>query len=78
MKGEQRLGILQNYSNLSTWPVKSGEFLHGRIILSDSSLVQAITGEIAAFLQDSLAGIAGAMRILYFCSIAATAMHTLS
>ncbi|EHQ64419.1 hypothetical protein PDENDC454_00855 [Paenibacillus dendritiformis C454] len=78
MKGERRLGILRNYSILSIWPVESGEFLHGRIILSDSPLVQAITGEIAAFLQDSLARIAGAMRIMYFCSIAAIAMHTLS
>lgn len=64
MKGERRLGILRNYSIFFTCQVISGKFLHGYIILLDSCPIQVLIDKIGAFLQDSLAGIAGSMKIL--------------
>ncbi|RJG25336.1 hypothetical protein DQX05_07830 [Paenibacillus thiaminolyticus] len=64
MKGERRLGILQNYSIFSTWWVISGKFLHGYIIFLGSCPIQAITDKIGAFLQDSLVRIARSMKML--------------
>ena len=64
VKGEGLLGILRNYSIFFTCQVITGKFLHGYIILLDSCPIQVITDKIGAFLQDSLARIAGSMKIL--------------